>query len=56
MNYEIKDEHRLLSKEEINHRKAKLKMPQGPEPYDRDILDDIMEWEDGAIIRENEIG
>ena len=50
MNYEIKDEHRELTKEEIRYRKSKVAIPQAAESFERDILDDIIEWENNAII------
>lgn len=54
MNYEIKDEHRQLTKEEIRERKLKIPIPQGAESFRRDIIDDFIEWENNAIISFNE--
>ena len=56
MNYEIKDEHLLLSKEEIRQRKLKTGIPQGAQAFERDILDDIIRWENDAIIAQVEEG
>jgi hypothetical protein len=56
MNYEIKDEHKLLTKEEIRYRKSKVKISNGPESFEKDIIDDMLEWEDNQIILKDKDG
>ena len=56
MNYEINDEHKLLTKEEIRKRKSKVKIPEGPQIFERDIIDDMILWEDNQIISKDKQG